>query len=124
MHCIQYSGWNNSVHVLDTDACQWHELVTKVIQMFPQFSDGIGNNFLYMQREIGHALELPMLERPIKAKDMYSVVDFMYNWYPHGNILSVQVMSLLYRQDTRMNDLHYLDLETGTWSGRFVCFLF
>ena len=77
-----------------------------------------------MKREIGHALELPMLEQPTKAKDMYLVVDFRYNWYPHGNIHSVQAMSLLYRQDTRMNDLHYLNLETGTWSGWFVCFLF
>ena len=58
--------------------------------MFPQFSDGIGNNFLYMKREIGHALELPMLEQPTKAKDMYLVVDFRYNWYPHGNIHSVR----------------------------------
>jgi N-acetylneuraminic acid mutarotase len=70
-----YEGWNNSVHIFDTDTNQWHELVTKGHRPCP---------------------------RAAHAGTTYKTKGYLFG----GRF-----------QDTRMNDLHYLDLETGTWSG-------
>ncbi|XP_062501561.1 kelch domain-containing protein 2-like [Corticium candelabrum] len=70
-----FSGWNNSIHVFDTESSRWSELIAQGSSPCP---------------------------RAAHAGATYGKRGYVFG----GRF-----------QNTRMNDIHYLDLETETWSG-------